>query len=27
LYDKRELTVEEIGRILGVSRTSIYIER
>ena len=24
LYDERELTVEEIGRILGVSRTSIY---
>ena len=24
LYDERELTVEEIGRILGVSRTCIY---
>ena len=24
LYDERELTVEEIGRILGVSRTSLY---
>jgi Helix-turn-helix domain of resolvase/Resolvase, N terminal domain len=24
LYDERELTVEAIGRILGVSRTSIY---
>ena len=24
LYDERELTVEEIGRILGVSRSSIY---
>jgi hypothetical protein len=24
LYDERELMVEEIGRILGVSRTSIY---
>ena len=24
MYDARELTVEEIGRVLGVSRTSIY---
>lgn len=24
LYDKRELTVEEIGKVLGVSRTTIY---
>ncbi|MGI8613855.1 MAG: helix-turn-helix domain-containing protein [Nocardioidaceae bacterium] len=24
LYDEREHTVEQIGRILGVSRTSIY---
>ena len=24
LYDERELTVEEIGRVLGGSRTSIY---
>ena len=24
MYDKWELTVEQIGRILGVSRTSIY---
>ena len=25
LYDERELTVEQIGGILGVSRTSIYM--
>jgi DNA invertase Pin-like site-specific DNA recombinase len=24
MYDERELTVEQIGRVLGVSRTSIY---
>ncbi len=24
MYDARELTVEQIGRVLGVSRTSIY---
>ncbi len=24
LYEERELTVEEIGRVLGVSRTCIY---
>jgi DNA invertase Pin-like site-specific DNA recombinase len=24
MYDERELTVEQIGRVLGVSRTSVY---
>ncbi len=24
MYDARELTVEQIGKVLGVSRTSIY---
>ncbi len=24
MYDARELTVEQIGQVLGVSRTSIY---
>ena len=24
MYDERELTVEQIGEVLGVSRTSIY---
>ena len=24
LYDERELTVAQIGKVLGVSRTSIY---
>ncbi len=27
MYDERELPVEQIGRVLGVSRTSIYIYR
>ena len=24
MYDERELTVEQVGKVLGVSRTSIY---
>ncbi len=27
MYDERELTVEQIGAVLGVSRTSIYRSR